>query len=144
MRKQARRGGLMTSRRFARVVATASVLAVVFVISVPIEVSRAQGANDMALQTTPTCNDGNVCVWSSAAVSYSGYKDTFNCSTGSKYVSFNEAYSIKNRCGNKRSSIGWRHSDGTINFKACLNPGGELPLVERFNLVYVADLGSRC
>jgi len=102
----------------------------------------AEQTSNMTPQSTSSCNDGNVCVWSGQ--SYSGYKDTFNCSTGAKYVTFNEAYSVKNRCNNKRASIGWRHPDGVITFKACLNPNDEIPLVLRFNLVYVADLGSRC
>jgi hypothetical protein len=101
----------------------------------------AQGtASVVAPLSTPSCDDGNVCTWSGG--SYSGFKDTFGCQSQFRSTSF-DANSVKNRCGNRRVYLGW--SDGDfINWKACINPGGELPWVGRFNRVSIDQAGSRC
>ena len=125
-------------RNIARI-ASVGVLAIALGLGAPAVVFAQQAAN-IAPMSTPTCDNGNVCAWSGG--SYSGYKDTFGCVTQYRSTTF-EANSIKNRCGNRRTYIGW--SDGDfINWKACINPGGELPWVGRFNRVSIDHAGSRC
>lgn len=125
--------------RFAGVVASAGILTVALGLSASGTV-LAQETSSVAPLSASTCNDGNVCAWSGG--SYSGYKDTFGCVTQYRATSF-DANSVKNRCGNRRVYVGW--SDGDyINWKACVNPGGELPWVGRFNRISIDQAGSRC
>ncbi|HZO07386.1 MAG TPA: hypothetical protein VFB52_13440, partial [Solirubrobacterales bacterium] len=42
-----------------------------------------------------------------------------------------EMYSAKNGCSNQ-IEIGWKEG-GSVNWKACMNPGGERPSPGRFN-----------
>lgn len=121
-------------RRLTRIARSASILTLTLVLGAP-GVGWAQGTSGVTPQST-TCNDGNVCVWSS--LSYTGFKDTFNCGDGQKNVSF-EARSIKNRCGNKPASVYWFQ-----NFKGCIPAGWETPGMDRFNRVIVHPLGTQC
>jgi hypothetical protein len=135
MRNRAKRGGRTFSWRFARIVVSVGVLTAALMPATP-GVMWAQGTSSMTLQSTPTCNDGNVCVWSNT--SYSGLKDTFNCVAGVQNVHFN-AFSIKNRCNARGVDALF---DNT--FKFCLPADGELPAVSRFNNIFIHASGSSC
>jgi hypothetical protein len=85
------------------------------------------------------CYANKICTWDYSQ--YSGVKNVIDCSFG--IYSFSEDNSAKNRCGNRRARFGW--SDGDfINWKFCMNPGGDRPDPGRFNRLDVGAIGSQC
>lgn len=94
----------------------------------------AAGLLTLGIQTSSAeaaCSSGQFCTWSGE--SYTGTFYPWVClSAGDPYShAIYDLYSAKNRCG-VSLEIGWNES-GNINWKACMNPGGERPSPGRFN-----------
>jgi hypothetical protein len=74
-----------------------------------------------------TCIGGRVCVYTGTF--YTGSEENLGC--GGTTVTNFETLSAQNHCGvNVR--IGWSEG-GTVNWKACMAPGGLRPEPGRFN-----------
>lgn len=83
------------------------------------------------------CEAGIFCIWSGA--NYTGGFGQIPCYTPPEGFPIPESWSAKNRCGTWLE-IGWKEG-GSVNWKACMSPGGERPNPGRFNfwrLRYVA------
>lgn len=82
-----------------------------------------------AAQAENKCTSGEFCAWSGTF--YTGSEAFLACYKGSIPLSFPEMRSAKNRCGIAQE-LGWAEG-GSINWKFCMNPGGERPDPGRFN-----------
>jgi hypothetical protein len=76
------------------------------------------------------CTSGELCAWTGTF--YSGTEWFLGCASGGFNISIPESRSAKNRCSVSQE-IGWSEG-GTINWKACMSPGGERPDPGRFNV----------
>jgi len=83
------------------------------------------------------CGTSEVCIWTGA--SYGGTEGRLACYVGTIPIGFPEQYSAKNRCSISQE-LGWNEG-GSINWKICMNPGGERPEPGRLN-VYRVHSGS--
>lgn len=77
------------------------------------------------------CVGGVVCAF--LATNFGGEASWFSCNEVEQTV-FLEFLSAKNNCGSHNVDIGWKEG-GTVNWKACMAPGGERPNPGRFNTV---------
>jgi hypothetical protein len=88
------------------------------------------------------CYANKICGWSFANYAGNGYTTVMDCNYG-VVAGIPESNSAKNRCGDRAATFGW--SDGDyINWKFCMNPGGDRPDPGRFNFVSIGAPGSRC
>jgi hypothetical protein len=93
----------------------------------PVESSPGSASPGVALST---CEGGALCVWGGA--SFTGVEGNEPCrEPGFEGTLFAEFNSAKNNCGTSQR-IGWQEGGG-VNWKACMNPGGERPSPGRFN-----------
>jgi len=74
------------------------------------------------------CKSGELCAWTETFYNGSEY---FLACPNAVAEFFPEARSAKNRCGYS-VELGWEEG-GVINWKVCMNPGGERPEPGRFN-----------
>jgi hypothetical protein len=88
------------------------------------------------------CEGGWVCAWFGEGMT-GGEPTGFTCDAAyeQSHLGF-EFKSAKNNCGANAAEIGWKEG-GSVNWKACMNPGGnERPNPGRFNTVKVLAAGS--
>lgn len=102
------------------------------------ETPASESAGD---EVTPldTCAGGFLCVW--LGEGFTGFEANSSCAyPGYEGGIYGEYKSAKNNCGYSER-IGWQEGGG-VNWKACLNPGGERPSPGRFN--YFQTIAGSC
>lgn len=86
------------------------------------------GSTSLTAKADATCVSGGICVWTGAF-----YTGTFSEPTCNAVGHIGAQFSAKNRCPwNIR--MGW-WDGSSVNWKFCMNPGGERPDPGRFNYV---------
>jgi len=87
------------------------------------------GSRESTAWAETDCTSSVMCGWTGTF--YSGVEWHMACPAGLMSTG-TELKSAKNHCGSQFIRIGWAEG-GTINWKACMSPGGERPEPGRFN-----------
>ena len=85
------------------------------------------GITGSSSRADTSCPSGSFCAW--RFQNYGGIRTSPPYCSGGGGIG--ENFSAKNRCG-KAVRLGWSES-GFINWKFCMNPGGDRPDPGRFN-----------
>jgi len=104
-----------------------------FVLAAAVAFWIAYGAVPPSASANTDCGSGNFCVW--PAANYGGNKVSVSCGQAAYGWNFDhDKYSLKNRC-NGGFLYGWKDGGGGVNWKGCVNGGGNRADPGRFNTI---------